>query len=1105
MSYNEIITTGEPKASTPGSGGASTRSVPVLAVVKDNIDPTKSGRIRVYIAAFSGLDAENSNSWVTVSFMTPYYGRTEPTAPNTGFGTFTENSSSYGIWNSPPDIGTTVVCIFINGDMNYGYYIGCVPDPETLYMVPAIGATDNVIMNSGESASYGGATRLPVTNINTNNKPLSNGTNFFNETRPVHSYVANILNRQGLLRDPIRGSIGSSSQRETPSRLGYGVSTPGRPIYAGGYTDETLVDNLKKENNDKLKIIARRGGHSLVMDDGDVIGRDQLVRLRTAMGHQILMSDDGQCLFIIHSNGQSWIELGKEGTIDMFSTNSVNIRTQGDLNLHADNNININAMKELNISADTINIESVNETNQRVGSDFSFSADGDYTVKTSSNMSLDTEGEASFSAAGTTYINGSVVNLNSGSAALVPDYVEPMDPIAHTDTLYDSEKGYSASPGSLLSIVSRAPAHAPWANAGQGVDVKTSGSAEDTLPSAPSAAIAETNAGGISVGSTPATQSALSAATAVATSQVVSTVPGVAAVSSAITATTTNALLAQIATNAAKGSAADAIKAGSGVIDSLSGMVAVVGNMAQTPAQMEAAGVLKTGSAVLVNSLTQQGKSAAEALTPNLFTGQGGSSLDAYISNAGAQAETAVSNLKQAQKGLTDAGAITGNESAGQISGVVLAAATVGVANTVAYIAAKSAAALPVSESSGAAPIPDAAIMAALVTSGNAAAESAETVTGGLASLRVSVAHSVPSLAGIISSAKGAAASAFSAITRSFKPFAAGVPQNLTSIATANAAATAATSNAIPGAASSALGSLTGAASSALGSLTGAASSALGSLTGAASSVTALLSKAKNAGSAVASGVNALPGGQNAISSVVNNAAGAIQNIPGTADVTTAIKSVTSAVTNGVSAVTSATNLTALGGVGGLTGGATALLGSATGAASNLMGSLTSGANTLSSLSTTGLSAAGAASLTASISALGGGGLTVKMPTVATNTYNTAALVSQGKALLGDSKIPAPNFSGVSASAKVSLGAEIDKVAAYQKLETDLTNAKKAQRKLTDDAIAVYKEAKNNLPQGDPAIARLKEIAVAEATKNNDLVDSSKQQLAEAYSKLYKG
>ena len=107
------------------------------------------------------------------------------------------------------------------------------------------------------------------------------------------------------------------------------------------------------------------------MDDGDVDGVDQLVRIRTSLGHQILLSDSAQTLFIIHSNGDSWIELGKEGTIDMYATNSVNIRTQGDLNLHADNNMNFHAKKNLNIFAENINAESEKSTSLRVGQDYS--------------------------------------------------------------------------------------------------------------------------------------------------------------------------------------------------------------------------------------------------------------------------------------------------------------------------------------------------------------------------------------------------------------------------------------------------------------------------------------------------------------------------------------------------------------------------------------------------------------------------------------------------------------------------------------------------------------------------------------------------------------
>jgi len=188
-------------------------------------------------------------------------------------------------------------------------------------MVPAIGATDNIIPNEGEAKSYGGAKRLPVTNINTNNKDVADSSEYLTAPKPVHSYSATIMFQQGILRDPVRGPISSSSQRESPSRVGWGVSTPGRPIYEGGFDDTSIADNLKADNSKQLRVVSRRGGHSIVMDDGDIIGRDQLVRIRTALGHQILMSDDGQTLMILHSNGQSYIELGKEGTVDIYSTN----------------------------------------------------------------------------------------------------------------------------------------------------------------------------------------------------------------------------------------------------------------------------------------------------------------------------------------------------------------------------------------------------------------------------------------------------------------------------------------------------------------------------------------------------------------------------------------------------------------------------------------------------------------------------------------------------------------------------------------------------------------------------------------------------------------
>ena len=786
---------GPTKSSKPDSGGGVTRSVPVLGIVKNNIDPTRSGRLQVYISDLGDEDSDNTEAWVTVSYMTPFYGFVTPKAPSEGFGDYTANPSSYGMWYSPPDLGSTVICIFVNGDPNYGYWIGCVPKPEALHMVPAIGATENIIANTeGEAQGYGGATRLPVTNINTNNGSISDTSDFLTQPKPVHSYAAMILNQQGLIRDPVRGAISSSSQRESPSRVGWGVSTPGRPIYDGGYDDSTIVDAAAGTVPDEgLAVVARRGGHSIVLDDGDILGQDQLIRIRSAAGHQILMSDDSQTLFIIHSNGQSYIELGKEGTIDMYSTNSVNIRTQGDLNLHADNNININAKKKLNIKAEDINIESEKTTSQKVGTNNSIYTVGVFTHKVDGAMSMEAGGEGSYASGGIMYINGSKVNLNTGSASTVPQVVPAIPVLAHTDTLYDSTKGYAAAPGKLKSITSRAPAHSPWANAGQGVDVKTSTSADSELPPAPSPAVTATNE----------TASA-APAEAAATPATIATVPPVPAASGTMDSNSTGALVSASAVMVATGPAANAIKAGAGVVSSSQGPVAAIGSLAQTPAQLESAGILKPGAATLVNSLVQGGSNVQAAMTNNLFTGTAGAeNLTALTRNIPAQINAKVTNFQQAQSALTNAGVITGRESPASTAGLIMAGASGGVGatlNTMSSLvstktinslgktlgaAANLSSALGNRGAAKSILSTSSAITSALKV-GNLAAGLAQTVSGGLGSI-AGASKALNQLQGlnnaIVGASRGPAAQAFGAILGTFKPLKAGIPQNLFAIA----------------------------------------------------------------------------------------------------------------------------------------------------------------------------------------------------------------------------------------------------------------------------------------------------------------------------------
>jgi len=1047
MAYDEIKPRGSTKASRPDAGGAVLRSVPLFGVVKDNIDPIRSGRLQVYISDLGGLDPDDSNSWVTVSYMTPFYGVTTPSAANTGYGEYTKNPNSYGMWNSQPDLGTIVICIFINGDPNYGFWIGCVPQPEALHMVPAIGGTDNIIANAGEAKALGGAVRLPVVNLNANNAGIANSNKFLTTAKPVHSYVASILAQQGLIRDPIRGVIGSSAQRETPSRVGWGVSTPGRPIYEGGFTDETIANAATSGKSTGLKVVARRGGHTLVMDDGDILGKDQLVRLRSSMGHQILMSDDGQTLFIIHANGQSYVELGKEGTIDMYSTNSFNVRTQGDLNLHADNNININAGKALNISADTIAISSEKETTQKVGTDFSLYASGQYTTKVDGKMSFASGSDSSFYSDSITYFNGSKINLNTGASSLVPQEVKPLPIVAHTDTLNDANKGWLAAPGKLLSIVSRAPAHAPWASANQGVDVKVNNNASAALPSAPSSAVA------VATASAGAPTNPVSVAAA-------STVPPTSAISEALDKNTTGTILAATKTEVDNGIAASAAKVGAGVVQTATGPVGCVGALAQSPEQMEQAGILKPGSAVLIARLIANGKTIEQAMTPNLFTGiPGAENLQAYASNISAQCVAQVTTFQKAQTALTQTGLITGKESGTAIAGLVMATATAGIQNTVNLVT--NAAGVVAGAVNGAiSNVVGAATGAlntvlgsasSLVSAGNFAGNLSSTVTGGLSSIATSLTGmakgAVAGIAGLLDNAKGVAGSAFAAISGALPTLQAGVPQNIKDITEkAQATAQAPISNPVTGALNSVTGAVAG--------VTGALNNAVGSVSGLINNTL----NVKGINTNLSTGLGSLPGGDQMVASVVNNARGSINSVPG------------------VSAITELIGKTSIDPLS-----SSGVLSAATGAAGILtkgLDDLKNGKLSLGELASAGLPADAAAALSAAVSSMSSGGsVQIKLPTVAFNTYTRD--LAQTNSILGDSRIPAPNFAGASEDAYKAGLSKIDATKEkYKEIDAKLealNEEAKTVRAQYNASAETYENANNTLPAGDPSVRAIYE------------------------------
>ena len=435
---------------------------PYEATVMSHVVGTRMGQLQVYIPELCGASVELANP-ITVSYASPFYGSTYGTDSQKTPDNSATSGQSYGMWMIPPDIGCKVLVTFAGGDRGRGFWFACIYDSMSHHMVPgnarSIGGKNKTAVpdgqSGGQSLKVDGSSNLPVIEYNTSSTTAFNSDGIENTPRRPHELQSSILAAQGLDRDKIRGAISSSSLRESPSNV-YVISTPGRRLASTSSGNSQIV-------------IARRGGHTFVMDDGAEDGTDQLIRLRTSGGHQILMNDTEKVLYIASATGSQWLEFSDNGAINVYGRAGFNLRAEGPINLHSDT--------MLNMSAPIIKMTAGGNSKIPLGSisiatsgNFSASAVGMASLKCNGMLTLSAVGKASLSAGGwlsmssliKTSVNGGMLLLNTG-VPVPPIPVLPPTQNYLTDTIYAGGQ-WTANPATLQSGCTVAPAHEPWVN-----------------------------------------------------------------------------------------------------------------------------------------------------------------------------------------------------------------------------------------------------------------------------------------------------------------------------------------------------------------------------------------------------------------------------------------------------------------------------------------------------------------------------------------------------------------------------------------------------------------------------------------------------------------
>lgn len=395
---------------------------PFLAKVVSHLDPSYMGVLEVELLRPTG-NSSSGGQLHQVKMMTPFYGTTGVEHVGKDPDDYNNTQKSYGMWFVPPDPGTTVVVIFIDGDPKRGYWMGCVLDEAMNFMLPGVAATQYAVEGGG---------RIPVAEYNKKaHEQVADATQV---KKPRHPF-ADVLAAQGLLKDDTRGITTSSARRETPSSV-FGISTPG-PIDKKSGAKQGQVG---KAESKVTAFVSRLGGSTFVMDDGDDkfirktkaadgppeyaakeqgesgglpdIPHNELIRIRTRTGHQILLHNSEDLIYIANARGTAWIELTSNGKIDIYAADSISMHTGKDFNITADGNINLTAAGKIN---------------NKVGGNFDVNA---------ANANID----------------AGAINLNSGAAAAsAAPRVPSAEPWAGHENLH-GKTGYSTATDTFSKV-----------------------------------------------------------------------------------------------------------------------------------------------------------------------------------------------------------------------------------------------------------------------------------------------------------------------------------------------------------------------------------------------------------------------------------------------------------------------------------------------------------------------------------------------------------------------------------------------------------------------------------------------------------------------------
>ncbi len=394
-----------------------------IGTVVDTNDPQQTGRLRVVVPSYGDRSDGLVSDLPWASYISPLAGTLNN--DNTKRGTEQQASHgpiSYGMWNIPK-VGAAVAVTCIDGDPMSRIWLGCLQPEMLAHTLPhgryiiENGSEPDGPLNSQEQ-------QIQPTYNNLTTAFGSRNHNYEWRTRGADYSAASINAQQFQV----------ISQTSDDRGVSFTAQDGKTTVFQQGYSqsqiepDVTFAETTGKNYDSHTYSWTTPGFHSISMDDRKENCR---MKFRTTAGHQIILDDTNERVYINTAEGRNWIELDQDGNIDIYSTQKVSVRSESDINLSSDKTVRLfggqgihmysggeirmQSQADLHLkSAAAIRAHSDTDTHFESGGVFSVKTAGDMLLDTATNMNLMASGEGRMTSSGLLSLTGSDIYQTGG-------------------------------------------------------------------------------------------------------------------------------------------------------------------------------------------------------------------------------------------------------------------------------------------------------------------------------------------------------------------------------------------------------------------------------------------------------------------------------------------------------------------------------------------------------------------------------------------------------------------------------------------------------------------------------------------------------------------